>query len=586
MHKSAKLALVTALGVTSALVIAACGAGRTDNTSSSTNNAAPTQTQESNAGNTGEAGNSSEPGQSSAPGTSTGSSAPAGNSNAIVKIGTTDRVVSLDPAGSYDNGSLMLEVQLYQFLMNIPAGQTEPQPDAAQKCEFTDSGASYTCTIKDGLKFSNGDPLTAKDVAFSFKRVVDIKDPNGPSSLLSNMKSVEATDDHTVVFQLNNPNDQTWPFVLGTSAGPIVDSKIFPADKLLADDQVVGSGPYKLNSYQKNELVALDPNPDYQGNGGAIANGGVTLQYYTDASNLKLAVQQGDIDVAWRSLDAQSITDLRGNDKVKVLEGPGGELRYMVFNLKTMPGATDAQKLAVRRAIADSIDRKALADKVYQGLYTPAYSMIPDGLPGHVDAFKDEFGDAPNKDAAAKELSDAGVKTPVTLPIQYNPDHYGSASDLEYNEIKRQLEATGLFKVSLQSAEWTTYSKERVADAYPIYQLGWFPDFPDADTYLTPFLVPGNFVGAHYCDEGAAAGSRPCDKDGVLPLLKTEQTESGDARISAIEQLQKISATGDMPTLPLLQGKQIAVTGTDVTGVDKTLDTTFLFRFWLIGKTA
>jgi peptide/nickel transport system substrate-binding protein len=389
-----------------------------------------------------------------------------------------------------------------------------------------------------------------------------------------------------VVFTLNNPNDQTWPFVLGTSAGPIVDSKVVPADKLLSDDKVIGSGPYKLNSYQKNQLVALDPNPGYQGNGGAMANAGVTLQYFTDASNLKLAVQQGDIDVAWRSLDAQSIADLRKNDKVKVLEGPGGEDRYMVFNLKTMPGDNDAQKLAIRRAVAYSIDRQTLADKVYQGLYSPAYSMIPNGLPGHIDAFKDEFGASPNKAAAAKELSDAGVKTPVTLPIQYNPDHYGSASDLEYNEIKRQLEATGLFKVNLQSTEWTQYSKERTQDAYPIYQLGWFPDFPDADNYLSPFLVPNNFVQAHYCDPKAAEGTRPCDKDGVLPLLAKEQTESGDARVQAIEQIQKDTTNGTLPTLPLLQGKQIAVTGTDVTGVDKTLDATFLFRFWLIGKTS
>jgi peptide/nickel transport system substrate-binding protein len=330
--------------------------------------------------------------------------------------------------------------------------------------------------------------------------------------------------------------------------------------------------------------VSLVPNTDYNGNGGSVNNSGVTLQYFTDASNLKLAVQQGDVDVAWRTLDPQSITDLRSNDKVKVLEGPGGEDRYIVFNLKTMPGDNDAQKLAIRRAIAYSIDRQQIATKVFQDQYQPAFSMVPDGFPGHVDAFKDEFGATPDKAAAAKELSDAGVTTPVTLPIEYNPDHYGSASDLQFNEIKAQLEATGLFKVNLQSAEWTTYSKERTQDAYPIYQLGWYPDFPDADNYLSPFLAPNNFVQAHYCDTDAPEGSRPCDTDGVLPLLTTEQTQSGDARTKAIEQIQKISATGVMPTLPLLQGKQIAVTGTDVTGVQDTLDATFLFRFWMIGK--
>jgi peptide/nickel transport system substrate-binding protein len=571
VHKSAKLTLVTALGVSAAMVIAACGSGRTDNTTSS-QPAGSSSSQESSA--------PAQSGETSQSSSDTGSA----GSGATIAIGTTDKVVSLDPAGSYDNGSLMLELQVYQFLMNIPAGQNTPTPDAAESCDFTDNGATYTCKMKQGLTFSNGDPLTAKDVAFSFKRVVDINDPNGPASLLGNMKSVEATDDSTVVFTLNNPNDQTWPFVLGTSAGPIVDSKVYPADSLLPDEQAVGSGPYKIDSYSKNELVSLVPNDSYNGNGGAVKNAGVTLQYFTDASNLKLAVQQGDVDVAWRTLDPQSITDLKSNSNVQVLEGPGGEDRYIVFNLKTMPGDDDAQKLAIRRAIAYSIDRQQIATKVFQDQYQPAYSMVPDGFPGHVDAFKDEFGETPNKEAAAKELSDAGVTTPVTLPIQYNPDHYGSASDLQFNEIKSQLEATGLFKVDLQSAEWTTYSKERTQDAYPIYQLGWYPDFPDADNYLTPFLSPNNFVQAHYCDADAAEGSRPCDKDGVLPLLTTEQTQSGDARIQAIEKIQEISATGVMPTLPLLQGKQIAVTGTDVTGVQDTLDATFLFRFWMIGK--
>ena len=124
-----------------------------------------------------------------------------------------------------------------------------------------------------------------------------------------------------------------------------------------------------------------------------------------------------------------------------------------------------------------------------------------------------------------------------------------------------------------------------------MYQLGWFPDFPDADNYISPFLVPNNFVGAHYCDDPkdvptAKVGTRPCDIDKVLPLITTEADASGDARTAAIEQIQTIGATGQLPTLPLLQGKQIAVTGTDVTGVDKTLDSTFLFRFWLIGKTS
>ena len=604
MRSSMTRRLLAASGVFGlAVTVAACGSGRTDSTTTTTSSTTSSSTSSSDTSSSGslpsESGSVSSDVTSgsagsvdAASGSSSSAPAPAPTGPAI-KIGTTDKVVALDPAGSYDNGSLMLETQVYQYLVVIPpGGKGEPTPDAASKCDFTDGGATYTCTMKPGNKFSNGDPLTAKDVAFSFNRINKINDPNGPASLLAGMKSVTAKDDSTVVFTLVNKNDQTWPFILGTSAGPIVDSKVFPADKLLDDAKVIGSGPYKLgDGYQKNQLAALVPNATYDGNGGPVANSGVTLQYFTDASNLKLAVGQGQIDVAWRSLDVQSITDLRTNSGVKVIDGPGGELRYIVFNLKTMPGGTPAGQQAVRRAVAYSIDRKVLSDSIYQGTFTPAYSMVPDGLPSHVDAFKTEFGEKPDKAKAAAELSKAKVTTPVAINLQYAPEHYGPGSADEYGEVKRQLEATGLFKVNLQSTEWTTYSKQRRQDAYPIYQLGWFPDFPDADNYISPFMVPNNFVGAHYCDDPkdvptAKVGSRPCDTDGVLPLIATEATASGDARAKALEQIQTIGATKTLPTLPLLQGKQIAVAGSTVTGVDKTLDNSFLFRFWMIGKSA
>ncbi len=505
----------------------------------------------------------------------------AGSGDSLV-IGTTDKVVSIDPAGSYDNGSLTVQTQVYQYLLNFPAGSTTLTPDAASKCDF-DTPTTYTCTIKDGLKFANGNALTASDVAFSFKRIVAINDPNGPASLLGNMKSVEAKDDKTVVFTLNSPNDQSFGQILVTSAGPIVDEETYPADKVLDDDAAVKaqgfSGPYTIGKYTKGQIAQFTANPDYDGAYNKPKTKSITLSTYADANNMKLDVQNGKIDVVWRSLTPTDIASLDKDSKVKVHTGAGGELRYIVFNLKTMPGKDDAQKLAIRKAMASSIDRDELSTQVYKGTYTPAYSAVPEGQVGAVESFKDAYGAKPDKAGAKKFLDDAGVTTPVDIKLQYNTDHYGSSSTEEYNAVKRQLEDSGLFKVDLQSTEYVTYSKERVKDAYPIFQLGWFPDFPDADNYVTPFFGQNNFLQSHY---------NFSDKDNPNPemtaLLKSEATDSDkDSRIATLKKIQdKVAA--EIPILPLLTGAQVSVGGKDVKGLDETLDPAFKFRFTSLSK--
>ena len=114
-----------------------------------------------------------------------------------------------------------------------------------------------------------------------------------------------------------------------------------------------------------------------------------------------------------------------------------------------MPGANDAQKEAIRKAMAYSVDRTSLANDVYKGTYQPSYSMVPPGIKGATTPFKDVYGTTPDKAKAAQVLQAAGVKTPVNLNIEYTTDHYGPTSTQEYGAIKRQLEATGLFKVTL-----------------------------------------------------------------------------------------------------------------------------------------
>ncbi|PRA01585.1 peptide ABC transporter substrate-binding protein [Arthrobacter sp. MYb211] len=503
-------------------------------------------------------------------------------SSAPITLGTTDKVTSLDPAASYDNGSFMVMNQIYPFVLNSEPGSPDPSNDLAESAEYT-SPTEFTVKLKPGLKWANGNDLDSKDVKFSFDRQLEIADPNGPSSLLGNMESVEAPDATTVVFKLKVAEDQTFPQVLTSPVGPIVDDEVFPADEVLDDQKIVDAnafgGQYIIDSYNKNNLISFAANEAYQGVLGAPANSKAAIKYYADANNLKLEVQQGKIDVAWRSLTPTDIEDLGKEESLAVHKGPGGELRYIVFNFDSMPfgakteDADEAKSLAVRQAAAHLVDRQAIATNVYKDTYTPAYSYVPQGFTGAIEPLKDMYGTDGKPDAAKakKVLEDAGVETPVELALQYNPDHYGPNSGDEYALVEKQLEADGLFDVDLKSTEWVTYQKQRVTD-YPAYQLGWFPDYSDADNYLSPFFATENFLSNGY------------DNAEVDSLISEQRGQSDVAeRTASIEELQRMVAE-DLSTLPLLQGSQVAVAGKDVQGVEKTLDASFKFRLGVLSK--
>jgi len=506
-----------------------------------------------------------------------GGSDDGGSSSSTITVGTTDKVTALDPAGSYDNGSLAVQTQVFPYLLNTDYNSTDVVPDLAESAEFT-APTEYTVTLPAGLKWANGNDLTSSDVKFSFDRQLKIADPNGASSLLYNLDSVEAPDDTTVVFHLKAENDQVFPQILTSFPGAIVDEESFSADSLTSDDDIVAAnafgGPYAIKSYDFNNLISFTKNPNYKGLLKPAETDTVNLKYYADSSNMKLDVQEGGIDVAYRSLSATDIDDLKGNKKVKVVDGPGGEIRYIVFNFDTQPfgaktaEADPAKALAVRQALADLIDRDALSEQVYKGTYTPLYSYVPEGLAGAVEPLKDLYGDGqggPDAEKAKKTLEDAGVSTPVDLHLQYNTDHYGPGSGDEYALIKDQLEADGLFNVDLQSTEYVQYSKDRVADVYPAYQLGWFPDYSDADNYLTPFFLIDNFLSNHYVNQEVND-----------LILEQAVTPDPAARTKLIEEIQnKVAA--DLSTVPFLQGAQVVVTGTDIDGA--VLDGSFKFRF-------
>ncbi|MEV8517721.1 ABC transporter substrate-binding protein [Dactylosporangium sp. NPDC051484] len=501
-----------------------------------------------------------------------------------ITIGTTDQVSSLDPAGAWDAGSGTIETEVYATLLSAHNGSTDAKPDLAASITLS-APTKYTVRLKPGLKFANGHDLTSSDVKFSFDRQLKIADKNGPSSLLYNLESVAAPAPDTVEFTLKSPNDTLFPQILTTAAGLVADEEVFPADKILDDEAIIAAkpwaGPYVVDSYTKNSVVSFSVNPAYSGGLGAPKNTGVVLKYYTAATNLKLDIQRGDIDVVYRTLTIPDLQDLGTKPEVVVHTGAGNGIRFIVFDLKTQPfgsataQADPAKALAVRQAAASLIDRTQLAEQVYKSTFQPLYSYVPQGITGATESLKPLYGDqhgGPDKAAAARLLSTAGVATPVALNLQYNTDHYGSSSEDEYALIKTQLEASGLFKVTLQSTEWSQYGKQRVADQYPAYQLGWYADYLDADNYLGSFFADGNWVNNGYDDAAVKA------------LIKQEQTETDPGRrTAALQQIQDAVAKA-VPIVPLLQGSTAIVTRAKIDGVPQRLDSAYQFRWAELAK--
>ena len=508
-----------------------------------------------------------------------GDSAAAGG--AII-IGTTEVVTSLDPAGAYDNGSFGIMTNVYPFLLNNPIGSSDVEPDIAVSAEFT-APTEYTVVLKDGLTFANGNELTSSDVKFTFDRLVAISDPNGPQDLLANLESVEIIDDTTVVFHLLSENDQTFPQVLSSPAGPIVDEEVFSADAVTSDTDIVAgqpfAGQYTLENFDKGNLASYKANSVYQGLWGAPESEEINVKYFAGESNLSQAIETKAVDVAFRSLSATDVEKFESTDGLYVVKGPGGEIRYIVFNFGIQPfgsltgEADEAKALAVRQAAADLLDREKLSEQVFLGTYTPLYSYVPEGLTGATQSLLDLYGDGnggPDAARAAERLAAAGIETPVELNLQYAGERYGAASAEEYAQIKAQLEADGLFTVNLQSTEWGQFTQDRTADIYQAHQLGWFPDYSDADNYLTPFFLDGGFLANHY------------NNDEVNALIRTQlATPDADERTAMIEQIQDLVAA-DLSTLPMLQGAQVAVAVDAVEGV--TLDPSFKFRFGTLKK--
>ena len=295
--------------------------------------------------------------------------------------------------------------------MRYKPGTTDLEPYLAESYEIQDNGKVYVFHLRKDLKFADGTPCKAQDVVRSINRVMKIS--GDPSWLVTDfVEKVEAVDDYTVKFTLKKPISY---FLALVATPPYFPAYLnYKANEIDADQTAGGVGPYKIAKWVRDQELILEPNPYFFGEKPKTEK--IVVRFYQDATTLRLAIEKGEIDIAWRTLAPVDIKSLKQNANLKVIEVPGAFIRYLVLNGNESTNYPTKNKL-VRQAIAAAIDRNDIAQRVYLGSVEPLYSLIPKGMWGHIDVFKTKYGDG-NIELAKQLLSKAGYSETNKVKIE------------------------------------------------------------------------------------------------------------------------------------------------------------------------
>jgi len=476
---------------------------------------------------------------------------PSETGGGTVVIGTTDAIASLDSADAY-------AVRDWEVLKNFGEPLLKWVPGSADQLQLgiaesmpvaSEDGLTWTVTLREGLLFGDGTPITAELVAAQLTRLLTISEtgPNQVGLTLGNpyVDSIEAVDDRTLQFNLPAPIAFFLQLLASASYIP-ANPATFPEDELnvFPTPPLTGTGPWIVTEIVTDESMTLEPNPNYHGDQPKVDR--VIVRQFADPQSMALAVQTGEIDIAWRILGAELANELGEIDGLNSVVVPSGPIRYLIINHVLEP-TNDPN---VRKAIAAVIDRDELSDVIFGGAVDPLFSQVPPGFLGATEAFEDLYG-SPDLDAARAFLEASGYSedNKLQLPVWYPPEHYGATTADGVLLVVQQLEATGMIEVEVNAQEWGTYVGALTSgEDYPVGVLGWFYDFPDPENYLQPFIENGGLGTMVTAKDGPIT---PGVSDELLTLLTASRIETDlDARAAILEDLQAVYAD-EVVTVPL-----------------------------------
>jgi peptide/nickel transport system substrate-binding protein len=456
---------------------------------------------------------------------------------------------TVDPARMFEPTGLMIDHQLYDTLLTYKGSDvTKPVPDLATSFTASPDAKTYTFTLRKGVTFANGDPVTASDVVYSLTRTKNIQ--GNPSFLMAGVTAT-APNANTVVLTSQTPNTAI-PAIVTNPALGIVDAKAVAADggddsaKAVTADKAeaklnatsAGSGPYTLTSFSTTSEVDLTANPRYWGPKPKYAK--IVIRNVT-ASVQKLDVLRGESQIA---VDL-SPTQAEGMSGVQIVNGASPNLFFVLSNDNPKVSAI-ASNPKFQEAVRDGINYAGLVQLAGKGAEQAA-GVIPSNFLGALPA-----SDAPVYDLAKAKaaLAASGLGHP-TVTMVYPSDL--SVNGISFGDlaarVQQQLAQVGItVKLQGQSIQVALDSYRGGKEEMGLWY--WGPDFPDPSDYLN--FLPGALVGLR---AGWAKGADP-----ALEALGTKaaSTTQDSARAALYQQIQQSMNTAS-PFMPLIQPAQIVI---------------------------
>ena len=417
----------------------------------------------------------------------------------------------LDPALNSSVDGACLAIASFGGLYTYDA-EGQLQPDFSTGYEVSEDGLTYTFTMRDGLKWSDGSDLTAKDFEYSWKRAADPQTAadysymfNGIKGYPDNLAVTASEDGKTLTVELDAPcaymmDLMAFPafYAVNQACVESVEGWQENPGAWANEAGFVTSGPFTLTEWTHNESMVYSKNPNYYDAENVKLE---KLQFMLSADDTAIyaAYQAGDVDFI-DSVPTDEIQNLKDSEEFYVIDNLG--TYYVCFNVKSplFDGKTVEQAAAMRLAFSKLVDRDYIIETVGQCEQKPANAFIPEGMAdGNGGVFKANddaytYPDAENVgyydyevdvEGAIELLKEAGYEfdgngmLSANTPISFEYLTNESSGHVAIAEcIQQDLAAVGI-TMTIRTCDWNVFLDDRKAGNYDIARNGWIADFND-----------------------------------------------------------------------------------------------------------